>query len=258
MALFKHDLKGLLAYSTISHLGLITLLFGMGTELAAVAAVFHTINHAIFKASLFMAAGIIDHETGSRDMRKLNGLWNHMPITATLAMVAAAAMAGVPLLNGFLSKEMFFAETLQQSTLGSISWMVPVFATIGAAFSVAYSLRFIHDVFFNGEPKNLPKTPHEPPRYMRVPVEILVALCLIVGVFPGIYRRGCACHRLKRYWGPVARIPPAHLAWRQSAFADEPAWLCSAAAFSTTTGNGSSRCRPIFPNETKASDLMMP
>jgi multicomponent K+:H+ antiporter subunit A len=155
-----------------------------GTALGAVAAVFHIINHAIFKASLFMAAGIIDHETGSRDMRKLNGLWTHMPITATLAMVAAAAMAGVPLLNGFLSKEMFFAETLHQSTLGSISWMVPVFATIGGAFSVAYSLRFIHDVFFNGEPKNLPKTPHEPPRYMRVPVEILVALCLIVGVFP--------------------------------------------------------------------------
>jgi multicomponent K+:H+ antiporter subunit A len=156
-ALFKHDLKGLLAYSTISHLGLITLLFGMGTALAAVAAVFHIINHAIFKASLFMAAGIIDHETGSRDMRKLNGLWNHMPITATLAMVAAAAMAGVPLLNGFLSKEMFFTETLQQSTLGSISWMVPVFATIGGAFSVAYSLRFIHDVFFNGDRRICPK-----------------------------------------------------------------------------------------------------
>jgi len=184
LALFKHDLKGLLAYSTISHLGLITLLFGMGTALAAVAAVFHIINHAIFKASLFMAAGIIDHESGSRDMRKLNGLWTYMPITATLAMVAAAAMAGVPLLNGFLSKEMFFAETLHQSTLGSISWMVPVFATIGGAFSVAYSYRFIHDVFFNGKPKNLAKLPHEPPRYMRVPIEILVALCLIVGVFP--------------------------------------------------------------------------
>jgi multicomponent K+:H+ antiporter subunit A len=184
LALFKHDLKGLLAYSTISHLGLITLLFGIGTPLAAVAAVFHIINHATFKASLFMAAGIIDHETGSRDMRQLNGLWKYMPITATLAMVASAAMAGVPLLNGFLSKEMFFAETLLQSTLGSISWIIPAFATIGAAFSVAYSLRFIHDVFFNGEPKNLPKEPHEPPRYMRVPVEILVALCLIVGVFP--------------------------------------------------------------------------
>lgn len=184
LALLKHDLKGLLAYSTISHLGLITLLFGLGTPLAAVAAVFHIINHAIFKASLFMAAGIIDHETGSRDMRKLNGLWMHMPITATLAMVAAAAMAGVPLLNGFLSKEMFFAETLDQSTLGSISWIIPGFATLAAAFSVAYSLRFIHDVFFNGAPRNLPQRPHEPPRYMRVPVEILVGLCLLVGVFP--------------------------------------------------------------------------
>ena len=185
LALFKHDLKGLLAYSTISHLGLITLLFGMGTDLAAVAGLFHIINHATFKASLFMAAGIIDHESGSRDMRKLNGLWQFMPITATLAMVAASAMAGVPLLNGFLSKEMFFAQTLHQHLLGSLSWVVPVLATIAAVFSVAYSMRFIHDVFFNGQPKGLTKTPHEPPRYMRVPVEILVALCILVGIFPG-------------------------------------------------------------------------
>ncbi|MBP0049972.1 monovalent cation/H+ antiporter subunit A [Marinobacterium sp. AK62] len=185
IALFKHDLKGLLAYSTVSHLGLITLLLGMDTKLAAVAAIFHIINHATFKASLFMAAGIIDHESGSRDMRKLNGLWKYMPHTATLAMVAAASMAGVPLLNGFLSKEMFFAETLHQVSLGSLSWMVPVLATLGGVFSVAYSTRFIHDVFFNGEPIDLPKTPHEPPRYMKIPVEILVGLCLLLGIFPG-------------------------------------------------------------------------
>ncbi|MGR6872107.1 monovalent cation/H+ antiporter subunit A [Pseudomonas sp. HK3] len=184
IALFKHDLKGLLAYSTISHLGLITLLLGLNSDLAAVAAVFHVINHAIFKASLFMAAGIIDHESGSRDMRKLNGLMKYMPYTATLAIVAALSMAGVPLLNGFLSKEMFFAETLNLSMLGSLSWLIPLLATVGAAFSVAYSLRFIHDVFFNGEPIDLPKTPKEPPRYMKVPVEILVALCLLVGIFP--------------------------------------------------------------------------
>jgi multicomponent K+:H+ antiporter subunit A len=184
IALFKHDLKGLLAYSTISHLGLITLLLGLNSDLAAVAAIFHVINHAIFKASLFMAAGIIDHESGSRDMRKLNGLMKYMPYTATLAIVAALSMAGVPLLNGFLSKEMFFTETLHQSMLGSLSWLIPLLATLGAAFSVAYSLRFIHDVFFNGEPIDLPKTPKEPPRYMKVPVEILVALCLLVGMFP--------------------------------------------------------------------------
>jgi len=185
MALFKHDLKGLLAFSTISHLGLIMLLFGLNSDTAAVAAVFHIINHATFKASLFMAAGIIDHESGSRDMRKLNGLWRYMPHTAALAIVAALAMAGVPLLNGFLSKEMFFNETVHQSSLGALSWMIPALATVGAIFSVAYSARFIHDVFFNGDPVNLPRIPHEPPRYMKVPVEILVGICLLVGIAPG-------------------------------------------------------------------------
>lgn len=186
VALFKHDLKGLLAYSTISHLGLITLLFGFGTPLAAVAGVFHIINHATFKASLFMAAGIIDHEAGTRDMRRLNGLFKYMPYTAMLAMVAAAAMAGVPLLNGFLSKEMFFVETLQLQRLGDWAWLIPALATLAGIFAVAYSLRFIHDVFFNGEPKDLPKVPHEPPRWMKIPVEILVTLCLLVGVLPAL------------------------------------------------------------------------
>lgn len=183
-ALFQHDIKGLLAYSTISHLGLIVLLLGLDSPLAAVAALFHLINHAIFKASLFMAAGIIDHETDSRDMRKINGLWQFMPITATLAMVASASMAGVPLLNGFISKEMFFTETLHQEVFGALSFVIPVLATLAACFSVAYSARFIHDVFFNGQPIGLSKVPHEPPRELRVPMEILVALCLAIGLFP--------------------------------------------------------------------------
>ncbi len=184
-ALFKHDLKGLLAYSTISHLGLITLLFGLDEPLAVVAGVFHILNHAVFKASLFMAAGIIDHETGSRDMRQLNGLWKYMPWTGALAMVAAGAMAGVPLLNGFLSKEMFFGEALAKQSHAAMDWVLPIGATLAGAFSVAYSLRFIHDVFFNGEPVGLTRTPHEPPRFMRVPVEVLVLLCLAVGLAPG-------------------------------------------------------------------------
>ncbi|WP_288589958.1 proton-conducting transporter membrane subunit, partial [Marinobacter sp. UBA5687] len=187
VAMFKHDLKGLLAHSTVSHLGLITLLFGMGTELAAVAAVFHVINHATFKASLFMAAGIIDHETGTRDMRRINGLWRYMPHTATLAMVAASSMAGVPLLNGFLSKEMFFAESLQLNLPGIWAWLPPIVATLAGIFAVAYSARFIHDVFFNGKPVNLPiYPPHEPPRYMKIPVEILVFACIMVGMFPAV------------------------------------------------------------------------
>ncbi|MDZ7594446.1 MAG: monovalent cation/H+ antiporter subunit A [Thiobacillus sp.] len=186
VALFKHDLKGLLAYSTISHLGLITLLFGLSTPLAAVAGVFHIINHATFKASLFMAAGIIDHEAGTRDMRRLNGLWKFMPYTATLAMVAAAAMAGVPLMNGFLSKEMFFAEAMHISEGHVGGWLLPALVTLAGALAVAYSIRFIHDVFFNGEPVDLPRTPHEPPRWMKVPVEILVVLCLAVGIAPAL------------------------------------------------------------------------
>ncbi|MBK1647985.1 monovalent cation/H+ antiporter subunit A [Rhabdochromatium marinum] len=184
IAIFKHDIKGLLAYSTISHLGLITFLFGLGTPLGAVAGLFHAMNHAVFKASLFMAAGIIDHEAGTRDMRRLSGLWHFMPITGTLAMVAAAAMAGVPLLNGFLSKEMFFAETVHHEWLGHLDWLLPFIATLGGIFAVAYSVRFIHDVFFGGPLQELDRTPHEPPRWMRIPVEILVALCLLVGIFP--------------------------------------------------------------------------
>jgi multicomponent K+:H+ antiporter subunit A len=184
VAIFQQDLKGLLAYSTISHLGLITFLFGLDSRLAVVAGLFHILNHAVFKASLFMATGIIDHETGSRDMRQLNGLWQFMPITGTLAMVAAGAMAGVPLLNGFLSKEMFFSETLDLDAHRWIEMVVPVVATVAAAMAVTYSVRFIHDVFWNGQPVGLDRTPHEPPRWLRVPVEILVFVCLAVGIFP--------------------------------------------------------------------------
>jgi multicomponent K+:H+ antiporter subunit A len=185
-ALFQHDLKGLLAYSTISHLGLITALAGIGSPLAIVAAIFHILNHAVFKASLFMAAGIVDHETGTRDMRRLSGLRHVMPITATLAIVASAAMAGVPLLNGFLSKEMFFAETVEYHDGSFFDVTMPWVALVATAFSVAYSLRFIHTVFFGKPAEGLPREPHEPPRWMRFPVEILVVACLVVGIVPAM------------------------------------------------------------------------
>ena len=186
IAIFQQDLKGLLAYSTISHLGLITLLFGMGTEMALVAGVFHILNHATFKASLFMAAGIIDHETGTRDFRRLNGLAKYMPITTALAIAASLAMAGVPLFNGFLSKEMFLTETLNVPTVAGLHLLIPGLAVLAAAFSVAYSIRFIHDVFFGGEPKCVNGAPHEPPRFMRVPVEVLVLIVLAVGLLPNL------------------------------------------------------------------------
>ncbi len=184
-ALFQRDLKGLLAYSTVSHLGLMVLLLGLNDSLAAVAAVFHLMNHAMFKASLFMAAGIIDHETGTRDIRRLSGLFRLMPITATLALVATAAMAGVPLLNGFLSKEMFFAQTVFIEATPAVEWGLPIAATVASMGSVAYSLRFAAGVFFGpASARDTPRVPEEPPQWMRVPVEVLVLACLLVGVAP--------------------------------------------------------------------------
>lgn len=187
VAIFKHDLKGLLAYSTISHLGLITFLIGLGSPLAAVAAMFHILNHASFKASLFMIAGIIDHETGTRDMRLLGGLGRLMPWTATLAMVTAAAMAGVPLFNGFLSKEMFLTESVTFAQAGGWRWLVPAVATLAALLSVAYSVRLVHDIFFNGPAKGLPHPhPHEPPLGMKLPVILLAVVCVAVGILPSL------------------------------------------------------------------------
>ncbi|MFZ7096797.1 monovalent cation/H+ antiporter subunit A [Luteimonas dalianensis] len=185
-AIFQHDLKGLLAYSTISHLGLITLLFGLSTPMAVVAGLFHIINHATFKASLFMAAGIIDHETGTRDMRRLGNLRRYMPYTSALAIIASLAMAGIPLLNGFLSKEMFFAEALEAQGPDIFRWAMSIVALLAGVFGVAYSLRFVHDTFYGKGPRDLDVVPHEPPRWMRIPVAVLVTLCLAVGVLPAL------------------------------------------------------------------------
>ena len=110
-----------------------------------------------------------------------------MPITATAAIVAAAAMAGVPLLNGFLSKEMFFAEALEVSgPVPLLDRALPYVATAAGMFSVAYSLRFIHGAFFGPDPVDLPRAPHEPPRWMRFPIEALVLACVVVGVAPNL------------------------------------------------------------------------
>lgn len=186
-AIFKEDLKGLLAYSTISHLGLIMCLLGIGSPLAVAAAIFHIINHATFKAALFMIAGIIDHESGTRDLRKLSGLWQLLPFTATLTMITAASMAGVPLTNGFLSKEMFFTE-LVANLSGPVLWVSAIVATLAGIFAVAYSIRLVHGVFFDGPiGKNVPnKEAHEPPFGMRAPATLLAVLCILVGLMPAL------------------------------------------------------------------------
>ncbi|MGH8192958.1 MAG: monovalent cation/H+ antiporter subunit A [Woeseiaceae bacterium] len=183
-ATFQRDMKGVLAYSTISHLGLITMLLGMNSRLALIAAIFHMMNHATFKASLFMGAGIVQHETGTRDMARLSGLRHAMPVTAVVVTVAAAAMAGVPLLNGFLSKEMFFAEVIVAGGLSGLRFTLPAIATIASVFSVAYALRFMHQVFFGPPALDLPRAPREPTRGMLLPSALLVLACLLVGMLP--------------------------------------------------------------------------
>ncbi|WP_180044582.1 monovalent cation/H+ antiporter subunit A [Acinetobacter sp. YH16039] len=186
-AIFKEDLKGLLAYSTISHLGLIVCLLGLGSPLAIAAAIFHIINHATFKAALFMIAGIIDHETGTRDLRKLSGIWQLLPFTATLTMITAASMAGVPLTNGFLSKEMFFTELLA-SLSGPVLIVSAILATLAGIFAVAYSVRLVHGVFFDGPiGAGVPnRQAHEPPLGMRIPAILLAVLCILVGLVPAL------------------------------------------------------------------------
>ncbi|AVI64008.1 monovalent cation/H+ antiporter subunit A [Halomonas sp. GFAJ-1] len=185
-ALLERDLKGTLAFSTVSHLGLVVLLLGLDTPLAIVAALFHILNHALFKATLFMSAGIIDHETGTRDIRRLGGLWSLMPITGTLTLMAGAAMAGFPPFNGFLTKEMLLTKALATDLFGGLGSVIPLLVLVGATLSVAYSLRLVYCVFFapSDNPPEESHTPHDPPKGMYLPGLMLACLCLLVGLFP--------------------------------------------------------------------------
>jgi len=194
VAVRKHDLKGLLAYSTVSHLGLITACLGFSTRAAVLAALFHVFNHAAFKASLFMTAGIVDHEAGTRDVRRLGGLRHSMPITFVLGLLGACGMAGVPLFNGFLSKEMFFKKAVKAAEHAPFadaagSLLLPIGAAIGGIFSVAYSIRFVVGTFMGDEPDEYPGHPHDPSFGFWSPVAVLVAVTVAGGVFPNAVAR---------------------------------------------------------------------
>ena len=183
IALFKNDLKALLAFSTVSHLGLITMLLGTGSAFGAMAAVFHILNHATFKAALFMTAGIIDHEAGTRDITRMGGLRRLMPVTFVIAAIASLSMAGIPFLNGFLSKEMMLEQASRTALFGS-PLLVPVLATIGALFSAAYSFRYVAHVFFGPKREDNPGLPHDPGFGMWGPPALLVVAVVVIGVAP--------------------------------------------------------------------------
>ncbi|RFU70153.1 Na+/H+ antiporter subunit A [Peribacillus saganii] len=204
-AVKQTDLKGILAFSTVSQLGLIMSLLGVGAAalhyesigenvymVATVAAVFHLINHATFKGTLFMVVGIIDHETGTRDIRKLGGLMAFMPITFTIAVIGAFSMAGLPPFNGFLSKEMFFTgmvNVLNMDIFNLDAWgiLFPVLAWIGSIFTFVYSMIVVFKVFGGKhQPDKLERTPHEAPLGMLISPVILASLVIIFGIFPNL------------------------------------------------------------------------
>lgn len=204
-AVKQTDLKAILAFSTVSQLGLIMSLLGVGAAalhyeflddniftVAVTAAVFHLINHATFKGSLFMAAGIVDHETGTRDIRKLGGLMHFMPITFTISIIGTFSMAGIPPFNGFLSKEMFFTAMVHVTemdifNLETLGILFPVFAWIASIFTFVYSMVLVFRTFTGKyQPEKLDKKPHEAPIGMLISPVILVSLVIIFGFFPNL------------------------------------------------------------------------
>ena len=173
LALRQTDLKALLAYSTVSQLGILMSLYGAGHPFAATA---HLVNHAAFKAALFMVVGIIDHETKSRDITKLSGLRRKLPITFLLALPAALSMAGLPLLGGFISKELFYEEMLHAGALPMI------IAVTGSVMTFAYSLKFL-SVFFGPFRSENPKV-HEASVPFWLPAAPLSVATILFGLVP--------------------------------------------------------------------------
>ncbi|MGE6517146.1 Na+/H+ antiporter subunit A [Lysinibacillus sphaericus] len=200
-AVRQTDLKALLAYSTVSQLGLIMSLFGLGSvghyfgyaessilyTQASFAALFHLINHSTFKGALFMMVGIVDHEVGTRDIRRLGGLMALMPVTFTIAVIGGFSMAGLPPFNGFLSKEMFFTAVLairdvQAFSIADLGLLFPIVAWVASIFTFVYSMILIGRTFFGKlQPDKIDKKPHEAPLGMLISP---IILCLfVVGIF---------------------------------------------------------------------------
>jgi multicomponent Na+:H+ antiporter subunit A len=204
-AVKQQDLKGILAFSTISQLGMIMSLIGVGSAaihydflddniylVALTAAVFHLINHATFKGSVCMGVGIVDHETGTRDIRKLGGLMSVMPVTFTIAIIGGFSMAGLPPFNGFLSKEMFFTGMVNVTKMDMYSmqtWgiLLPIIAWLGSIFTFIYSMILVFKTFTGKyQPEKLEKKPHEAPVGMLISPVILASLVVIFGFAPNL------------------------------------------------------------------------
>ncbi|WP_244605355.1 hydrogen gas-evolving membrane-bound hydrogenase subunit E [Halorhabdus rudnickae] len=181
LAITADDIKELLAYSTASHLGLIVAGFGLQSVYGAETGAFHILNHALFKAALFLVAGIVAHEAGTRLLSELGGLWRDLPITAAVAVVAALGMAGLPPFNGFYSKELLFEATYHLAhEAGGLWWVLPAVAVFGSVFTFLYSIRFL-SLFFGDRPDALDHV-HSPPVTMLAPPVVLAVLAGVIGL----------------------------------------------------------------------------
>jgi multicomponent Na+:H+ antiporter subunit A len=179
LALLQTDLKRLLAYSTVSALGMLTLLIGLGSPHALEAAVVLLLAHGLYKGALFLVAGVLDHETGTRDITQLGGLFPAMKLTAIASGFAALSMAGIPPLFGFISKEMAYEVGLETGPLVTA-------AVVFAGLSFVFVAGAAGVGPFWGGRKQTPKSPHEAPASMWIGILTLAALSLLVGIFPAI------------------------------------------------------------------------
>jgi multicomponent Na+:H+ antiporter subunit A len=188
LAFKQTDLKALLAYSTISTLGLIVSMIGLGTTEAMIAAVEMILAHALYKATLFLVVGTVDHETGVRDWRRLGGLARVMPLTALFAVIAGMSMAGLPPLLGFIAKEQFLEADTRLAAGPLVDVLVPALGMAAAALGVAYSILIVRAVFF-GPRQETPKHPHEGPIGMLVGPGLLALLSILL-VWPPLSEAG--------------------------------------------------------------------
>ncbi|MEU8236292.1 Na+/H+ antiporter subunit A [Actinoplanes sp. NPDC048967] len=177
-ALRQHDLKLLLAYGTVSQLGLLVVVLGAGFRDAALAGAMMLLAHAMFKAALFFVVGIIDHTTGTRDLRELSGLRRSAPALWVVTVLAAASMAGVPPLAGFVGKEAIFEAFLHG---GRWEQLVLAGVVSGSALTVAYTLRFLWGAF-SDKPAVAPRTVHRVSWAFLAPAALLAAGGLVAGL----------------------------------------------------------------------------
>ncbi len=179
-ALRATDLKLLLAYGTISELGLLVTLLGTGTRTAALAGVVMLLAHAAFKSALFLSVGILDHRAGTRDIRELSGLGRRMPALFAVTVLAAASMAGIPPLVGYLGKEAYFDAFLHGTRLDGHE-LLTVVLVIGSALTVAYAARFVQGAF-GGRPGEAAHRAERPEPGFVAPVAVLAGAGLALGV----------------------------------------------------------------------------